>query len=275
MPRDLAVSVTLLGTGTSTGVPVIGCTCAVCTSSDPHNKRLRAACWIQTNGISLLVDTGPDLRRQALRAGITRADAVLYTHHHYDHVSGIDDLRPFGFDSKAPIPCYAHPETVRTLNGMFGYIFSENRYPSAPNLRLTAVDSEFQVRSRYPSPKSHAEPRPDPVTVVPIPALHGTTPVYGYRVGNFAYITDTNQIPDTAMQLLSGVDTLVLDGLRHEPHPTHFTVAEAIEAAHVIGARRTYFTHLTHTMDHARENALLPPGISLAYDGLSFDVDAN
>ena len=271
MRRDPTVSVTLLGTGTSTGVPVIGCTCDVCTSSDPRNKRLRAACWIRANGFSLLVDSGPDLRRQALRAGIRRADAVLYTHHHYDHVSGIDDLRPFSFGSNAPIPCYAHPDTAATLNAMFGYIFSEDRYPSAPRLNLIAVEEEFEIG--YGGNKLEAaDDLSRTVTVTPIPALHGSTPVYGYRVGNFAYITDTNHIPESALELLSGVDTLVLDGLRHEPHPTHFTVGEAIDVARVIGARKTYFTHLTHTMDHAIEDAKLPEGIHLAYDGLSFDV---
>ena len=243
----------------------------LCSERARPRASLRAACWIRANGFSLLVDSGPDLRRQALRAGIRRADAVLYTHHHYDHVSGIDDLRPFSFGSNAPIPCYAHPDTAATLNAMFGYIFSEDRYPSAPRLNLIAVEEEFEIG--YGGNKlESADDLSRTVTVTPIPALHGSTPVYGYRVGNFAYITDTNHIPESALELLSGVDTLVLDGLRHEPHPTHFTVGEAIDVARVIGARKTYFTHLTHTMDHAIEDAKLPEGIHLAYDGLSFDV---
>ncbi len=266
MSPDVSILVRLLGTGTSTGVPVLGCTCAVCTSTDPRNKRLRAACWIEVAGIGLLVDSGPDLRQQAIAAGIDRVDAVLYTHHHYDHISGIDDLRPFCFGVPTPIPCYANAGTVRTLENMFKYIFSDERYPSAPRLRLEEVSTTFTVSSRY------ADSSASPVTVTPLPVFHGSLPILGFRVGDFAYITDTNRIPDATVSLLAGVDTLVLDGLRHEPHPTHFTVAEAIDVARRIGARKTYFTHLTHTMDHAVEDAALPDGIHLAYDGLVLEV---
>lgn len=267
MSPETPVSVTLLGTGTSTGVPVIGCRCSVCTSDDPRNKRLRSSAWIRAGAVSMLVDSGPDLRRQSLRAGITALDAVLYTHHHYDHISGIDDLRPFCFYSREPIPCYAQPETVRILDGMFRYIFSEERYPSAPRLSLTAVRHPFIVRRR-----DDARDPGEGVEVIPLPVFHGSMPVYGFRVGNFAYITDTNRIPPETMALLEGTDTLVLDGLRHEPHPTHFTIDEAVEVARTIGARQTYFTHLTHTMDHAIEDARLPEGVNLGYDGLAFVV---
>lgn len=263
-PPDQDVHVVLLGTGTSTGVPVIGCECAVCTSDDPHNKRLRCAAWIRTAGLSLLIDAGPDVRRQALEFGIKRVDAVLYTHHHYDHVAGIDDLRPFCFDIRTPIPAFAHADTVDALTNLFGYVFSDDRYPSAPRLDLNTTSGPFVVTGRYGQAGS--------ARVTPVEAQHGSLPVNGYRIGDFAYVTDVNHIPDSSLELLRGVDTLVLDALRHEPHTTHYTIGEAIQVARAIGARKTYFTHLTHTVDHATENAQLPDGISLGYDGLSFTV---
>jgi phosphoribosyl 1,2-cyclic phosphate phosphodiesterase len=264
MPADRDVHVVLLGTGTSTGVPVIACQCKVCTSLDPRNKRLRCAAWVRTRGLSLLIDAGPDLRRQALDAGIKHVDAVLYTHHHYDHVAGIDDLRPFCFDQPDPIPAFAHADTVAALSDLFRYVFSDERYPSAPRLDLRATSAPFVVTSRYGEEGS--------LVVTPLEVFHGGTPVNGYRIGDFAYITDVNRIPDSSLGLLEGVDTLILDALRHEPHRTHYTVAEAIEVAQAIGARRTYFTHLTHAMDHPTEDALLPDGINLGFDGLSFSV---
>lgn len=263
-PADRGVHVVLLGTGTSTGVPVVACGCQVCTSPDPRNKRLRSAAWVRTNGLSLLIDAGPDLRRQALGAGIKRVDAVLYTHHHYDHVGGIDDLRPFCFDQRDPIPAFAHPDTVAALSDLFRYVFSDERYPSAPRLDLKMTSAPFVVTSRYGEAGS--------CVVTPVEVHHGSTPVNGYRIGDFAYITDVNHIPDSSLGLLKGVDTLILDALRHEPHPTHYTVTEAVEIAQAIGARRTYFTHLTHSMDHSSEDARLPDGINLGFDGLSFSV---
>lgn len=271
MPDGGDVSVTLLGTGTSTGVPVIGCDCPVCISEDPRNKRLRTSCWIRVGGLSILIDAGPDLRRQALRAGIRSVDAVLYTHHHYDHIAGVDDLRPFCFYSPSPIPCYGPQETVAAMTSMFTYIFSDSRYPSAPRLSLHAADGPFVVSARDTAPEGDAHVG---VRVTPLPVYHGGMEVYGYRIGDFAYITDVSRIPKATFSLLAAIDTLVLDGLRHEPHPTHFTIRQAIEAARAIGARRTYFTHLTHTMDHGAEDAKLPEGFSLAFDGLAFTVPA-
>src|SRR5690606_26797760 len=204
------------------------------------------------------------LRRQALEAGIDRVDAVLYTHHHYDHVAGIDDLRPFCFDVPLAIPAYAHADTFAALTDLFGYVFSDGRYPSAPRVDLRKTSAPFSVTSRYGEAGS--------VIVTPVEVLHGSTPVNGYRIGDFAYVTDVNRIPNSSLELLKGVDTLVPDALRHEPHTTHYTIAEAIEVARAIGARKTYFTHLTHTVDHATEDALLPDGINLGYDGLTFTV---
>lgn len=258
--------VTLLGTGTSTGVPIIGCACRVCRSTDARDHRTRCACHVDLGGLSVIIDTGPDFRRQALRETITRVDAVLFTHHHFDHIVGMDDLRPYFFENRRPIPCYARPTTAAVLRRMFPYIFDrDGSYASAPKLDLCAVEAPFEVASRY-------EPRP-PVRVTPIEVVHGDMPLYGYRLGRFAYLTDTNHIPEASYAHLDGLDVLVLDALRHEPHPTHFTIDEAVAAARRIAARQTYLIHMTHSILHAEEDARLPDGIALGYDGLSFNVD--
>lgn len=256
--------VTLLGTGTSTGIPVIGCNCPVCQSSDPKDKRLRCSCLIEINGLTLLIDAGPDFRTQAIRANIKQIDAVLITHHHFDHVVGLDDLRPFFFLNRAPIPCYAHPDTADTLRTMFQYIFQDGSYPGVAKLEMHAVKEPFEIRGRY---------RPDrTIAVTPLEVHHGTMQVLGFRIGNFAYITDTNNIPEESLTKLKGLDVLVLDGLRHEPHRSHFTIAQAIEVAHRIKPKHTYFTHMTHNILHRREDDRLPENMSLAFDNLSFVV---
>ncbi len=267
MPSNAApMRVTLLGTGTSTGVPVINCPCRVCQSDDPRDRRMRCACHIEADGLSLIIDTGPDFRRQMLRQQIGRVDAVLFTHHHFDHVVGLDDLRPYFFGNRAPMPCYARPNTAAVLRRMFPYIFErDGSYASAPLLDLCEVEAPFEVESRY-------EPRA-PVRVVPVEVYHGKMPMYGYRLGRFAYLTDTNRIPEPSYALLEDLDVLVLDALRHQAHPTHFTIEEAVDAAHRIGARQTYLIHLTHNILHAEEDARLPDGIALGYDGLSFNVE--
>ena len=258
------IRVTLLGTGTSTGVPVIGCACPVCTSGDPRDERTRSACVFETQGLRILIDIGPDFRRQALREGIRHIDAVLFTHHHFDHVGGIDDLRPFLFKNRRPVPCYARRNTVEVLQKMFTYIFEDGSYPGVPNLALQTVDGPFTVTGRSDSSCS--------VSVIPIDAYHGSLPLFGYRIGKFAYLTDTNRIPEESFDLLHGLDVLVLDALREEGHPTHFSFDEAIRAAQRIDARRTYFTHMTHSTLHADAEARLPEGIRLGYDGLVFET---
>ena len=272
MPTDSApadspaLRVTLLGTGTSTGVPVIGCDCRVCQSADSHDKRLRCACLIEAAGQHLLIDAGPDFREQALRLGLTRLDAVFFTHHHFDHVIGLDDLRPFFFENKRPLLCYAPPNTAEVLRTMFPYIFVHDHYKAAPKLTLREIDGPFTTHSRYPDAPS------GPLEVTPVPLFHGEMPILGYRIGRFAYLTDTSRIPEPSFAHLSGLDVLVLDALRHRPHATHFTIEEAVAVAQRIGARQTYLIHLTHDVLHAEENARLPSGIQLAHDGLSFDV---
>ena len=259
------MKIRLLGTGTSTGIPVIGCTCPVCTSGDPRDRRLRCSCHIEHEGVHIVIDTGPDFRQQALTYGIPRVDAVLLTHHHFDHIVGLDDLRPYCFDSDAPIPCYARENTAVVVERMFGYIFGEASYPGVPKLELRTVDGPFEVRSRYDESKT--------VTVLPIEVDHGTLPMLGFRIGDFAYVTDTNNIPDASLERLKNLDVLILDALRVRPHPTHFTISEAVETAQRIGAGRTYFVHMTHSVLHAETEAGLPENILLAYDGLTIELD--
>ena len=256
--------VTLLGTGTSTGVPVIGCTCRVCRSADPRDQRTRCSCYIEAGGVHLVIDTGPDFRQQALREGLSRVDAVLFTHHHFDHVVGLDDLRPFFFDNARPIPCYAPAHTVDILRDMFPYIFKDGSYPGASRLTLHAIEGPFTIKSRYDPART--------VVLTPIEAFHGDLPLYGYRLGRFAYLTDISHLPDASLRHLHDLDVLVLDALRHRPHPTHLTIEEAVATAQRIGARQTYFIHMTHNLLHAEEDARLPDGIALGYDGLSFEV---
>jgi phosphoribosyl 1,2-cyclic phosphate phosphodiesterase len=262
------LSVTLLGTGTSTGVPVIGCGCRVCTSSDPRDARTRCAAHVvahtEAGPVHLQFDAGPDLRHQALRQRLARVDAVLVTHHHFDHVAGLDDLRPFFFDNRTPIPVHAGAETATVLARGFPYLFDNGSYPGAPRLDLREVDGPFTAASRYHGGS---------VSVTPVGAFHGRLPVLGYRIGRFAYLTDVSAIPTESRALLADLDVLVLNALRHEPHPTHLTIAEAVAAAREIGARQTYFVHMTHSVLHAEEDARLPEGVGLAYDGLSFEVE--
>lgn len=260
------MTVTLLGTGTSTGVPVIGCGCRVCRSQDPRDDRTRCACLVELDGgLTLLIDAGPDFRRQALRQGIGRIDAVLFTHAHFDHIVGLDDLRPFFFTNEAPIPCFTGADTASILRRMFPYIFVDDSYKSAPKLVLREVEAPFCTRSRY---GTGATARVEPIRV-----FHGEMPIYGYRIGRFAYLTDTSRIPDEGFAQLEDLDVLVLDALRPEPHPTHFSIGEAVEVAQRIGARQTYFTHLTHNVLHAEAEAGLPENIGVGHDALSFRVD--
>ncbi len=259
------MKVTLLGTGTSTGIPVIGCSCRVCNSQDPRDKRLRCSCVVVANDVHIVIDTGPDFRQQALQYNIRRVDGVLFTHHHFDHVVGLDDLRPYCFDNENPVRCYARENTADVLNRMFTYIFDDASYPGVPNLALETVDDTFVVTSRYDDRRK--------VEVLPIEVDHGTLSMFGYRIGAFAYLTDTNAIPDSSFEKLYDLDVLVLDALRDRPHPTHFTIDEAVEVAGRIGAKETYFVHMTHSVLHEEVDARLPEDMALAYDGLVLDIE--
>lgn len=253
-------TVTFLGTGTSTGVPVVGCHCLVCSSADPKDQRLRQSVKLEfENGRYALIDTTPDLRLQLLRDPIPRLDFILFTHSHSDHMMGLDDIRPFNFRQREPIAAYASPHTASAIRRAFKYIWDDSQLGGGkPQLDLIEVEAPFQ----------HAS-----LAITPLPVRHGEWTILGFRIGTFAYITDTNGIPDETMALLEGVETLALDALRPSPrHPTHFTIDEAIAAGQQIGAKETYLIHLTHEVEHAKVDAALPPGFRLAYDGLKLEI---
>ncbi len=252
------MKVTFLGTGTSTGVPVVGCSCAVCRSSDPRDNRLRQSVKIEVGSRFGLIDTTPDLRLQLLRDPIPRLDFILFTHSHSDHLMGLDDIRPFNFRQREPIQAYASAHTAKAIRRAFSYIWSDSQIGGGkPQLDLREVEAPFAI---------------DGVEVIPIPVVHGDWTILGYRIGNFAYVTDTNGIPPESMALLEGLEVLALDGLRFQPrHPTHFTIGEATEVAGRIGAKTTYLIHLTHEVDHAAHEPLLPEGVKFAYDGLTLE----
>jgi phosphoribosyl 1,2-cyclic phosphate phosphodiesterase len=253
---------TFLGTGTSFGVPQIGCTCAVCRSADPRDKRTRSAALIEAGGAAILIDTPPELRLQLIAGGITRVDAVVYTHEHADHTNGIDDLRIFSVRQTRPLPIYGPPETLARLRRSFGYIFDDARLyegTSKPNLELHAIEPGRAVEVAG-------------VELLPLAFRHGHLRVYGYRVGALAYITDVKAVDDAERHQLRGLDTLVLNALWWRPHPTHLSIAEAVETAQALGARRTYLTHLTHETGHAELSGQLPAGVVPAYDGLTVEV---
>jgi phosphoribosyl 1,2-cyclic phosphate phosphodiesterase len=253
------MEVTFLGTGTSIGVPVPTCTCDVCHSEDARNHRLRPSVWLRWGDSSVLVDTAPDLREQALRYGIHRIDAVLFTHGHADHVLGMDDLRLYNWRQKAPVPVYGNNETLDAVTKTFWYVFDEKPTDSTrPSIDRRTVSGSFSLLGRQ---------------ITPVPLLHGKMPILGYRIGAFAYLTDVSHIPDASYDLLCGLDVLVLSALRERPHPNHFSLDEAIDRAGRIGASRTFLTHMSHEMHFDTISAKLPVGVDLAYDGLSFQVD--
>jgi phosphoribosyl 1,2-cyclic phosphate phosphodiesterase len=263
----MEATLTFLGTGTSMGVPTLGCACSVCTSTDPRDRRLRPSALLRWHDASnrvervVVIDTGPDFREQALRANLTHVDAVLYTHSHADHILGLDDLRPLSFKAfreGGPIPLYATPETTAVLESIFSYTFSpQATYPNRARVRL--------------EPLSHKTPIHG-VAFERIPLLHGEMEIVGYRFGNTAYLTDVSNIPEASFALLEGLDHLVISALRHKPHPSHATVEQALAWAQRIGARHTWLTHIAHELGHQATNSTLPAGVELAYDGLKIPV---
>ena len=254
MPRS-PLTVTLLGSGTSHGIPMIACDCPVCSSADPRDRRTRPSIAVAYDDTSILIDTSPELRLQCLANGIRRVVAVLYTHHHFDHIAGLDDLRRFNHVQCRSLPCHGLPDTLDRFRAMFAYAFEEDPdYPSAkPHLTLHPISGPFEVGGR---------------TITPIPLWHGRLSILGFRIGDLAYCTDVSEIPADSWPLLAGLDVLILDALRKRLHPTHFNLDQAIDHARRIAARRTYFTHIAHELPHEETNCALPPGMSLAHDGL-------
>lgn len=253
----VAAQLLVLGSGTSSGVPLIGCGCSVCTSSDPRDTRTRTSALLTCDNSALLFDTATDMRQQVLREGITSIDAVLYTHTHADHVNGIDDLRAFNNKMRRAIPVYGDSPTISAIRQNFAYIFDPVGTGYRPDLEIHMVDGSFDVRG---------------LLITPIPLEHGPSQSMGYRSGNFAYLTDCSGIPDESVLLLKGVDIMVIDGLRYKSHPSHFTIAEAVAAAKGCGAKRIILTHLTHDIEHAAHSEKLPDGVEFAYDGQQIDV---
>lgn len=252
------MKITILGCGTSSGVPLIGCACEVCCSTNPKNKRTRSSVLVSNNGKNILIDTSTDLRYQSLKNRINRIDAVLYTHPHADHIHGIDDMRAFNFAGGALIPCYGNKNTVDTIKNIFQYLFHKNPNESAiPLLEFRVIDSPFRLHE---------------MTIIPVPVLHGSIPIFGYRIGRMAYITDCSQIPEPSEKMLENLDLLILDSLRYKPHPTHFNIEKAIEVSKSLRPQRTIFTHLTHDLDYEKTNRELPSGMELAYDGMIIEV---
>ena len=249
---------TFLGTGTSTGVPTLACRCPVCTSSDPRDKRTRPSVLLEFDGRAVVIDTAPDFRQQALREGMERLDAVLFTHTHADHVLGLDDVRVFYFRQRQPIPIYASSRSMDDIRRIFSYIFDQT-YPYGGIAKLDPhiIDGPFDLWGER---------------LIPLPVLHGNLPVLGFRFGKTAYVTDFSAIPDSTIPLIEGLDVLILDALRHKPHPTHSSLEQSLDWVERLKPRRAFFTHIAHELGHEVTNAVLPPHVRLAYDGLRLDL---
>ena len=292
---------TFLGTGTSQGVPIIGCHCPVCRSADPHDKRLRSAALVEYGGLTILVDAGPDFRIQMLREDVCHIDAILLTHNHMDHTGGLDDVRALNYIERKAVHIYCEPKVLETLKIMFGYAFAEHKYPGSPEWRIHLIDdSPFAVMPVeggdlvWMHEKGYCMQMPDGsvipcgndivndakkpteevlaaggVKIIPIRGYHDKMPVLGFRFGDIAYITDMSSIPESEFGKLRGLKHLTLNTVSYHPHHSHFSLSEAVALAQRIGAEHTWLTHLSHTFpSHSQFDSELPPGISPAYDGL-------
>lgn len=260
-PNLEVLKITFLGTGTSQGVPVVACQCKVCCSENERDKRLRSSVLIETEAENLVIDAGPDFRQQMLRVGLRKLDAILLTHEHYDHIAGLDDIRAFNWVEQRPTDIYAEPRVQQSIERIFHYVFASKKYPGIPQMNLHTVHEgqAFQVGK---------------TEVVPIRAFHYKLPVLGFRVGNFAYLTDIKTIAPEEIERLKGVTHLVVNALRREEHISHFTVDQALEFIAAVGPQKAYLTHIGHQLGlHETENAQLPNGVELAYDGLVLDVN--
>lgn len=249
---------TVLGSGTSMGVPTLACHCEVCRSTDPRDQRTRPSVLLSYNGRNVVIDTTPDFRQQALREKITRLDAILYTHAHADHILGLDDIRPFNAKQKSVIPIYAASETLAILRRTFAYIFEpQSGESSLPQVKLHPLLREFELFG---------------AKIIPIPVQHGPLTVFGFRIGSAAYLTDFSAVPESSKPLLQNLDHLILDALRYTAHPMHSTVDQSLALVRELTPRHAWFTHICHDLGHEATNAKLPPNVRLAFDGLQFEV---
>lgn len=253
------MKVTFLGTGTSQGVPVIGCDCDVCQSLDYRDKRLRSSVHLTVNNKSIVIDSGPDFRQQMLREQILRLDAILFTHAHKDHIAGLDDVRAYNYLQHIDMPVYGTSNVLEQLKVEFYYAFEKFKYPGIPQIQLVEMtDTPFMVQG---------------IPVTPLPVLHYKLPVMGFRINDFSYITDANHIPDSTYELLKGTKVMVINALQREKHLSHFNLAEALDVAHKIGAEQTYLIHISHKLGmHKVIEKELPKSVALAYDGLSIEL---
>lgn len=256
----MKATLTVLGSGTSMGVPTIGCDCRVCRSTDPRDKRTRPSVLLHYNDHYVLIDTAPDFREQAIREHIIRLDAVVYTHAHADHILGLDDLRPLSFHrSEGKIPLYAHRRTARLIRTVFHYIFaSEYKFGGLAQVEMNEISGPFDLFG---------------ATFEPVVVLHGDAKIFGFRFGNAAYLTDFSQVPEETLEKLEGLDILFLDALRYKPHPTHSTIENSLRIIERVRPSRGFFTHICHDLSHAETNEQLPPHVRLAYDGLQLEFD--
>jgi phosphoribosyl 1,2-cyclic phosphate phosphodiesterase len=256
---SLSLKITFLGTGTSSGIPLIGCTCPVCTSTDPKDKRLRSSILVESATTTIVVDTTPDFRYQMLRIHNTKLDAVLFTHPHKDHTAGLDDVRAYNFFQHKPMDVYANSLTAEALMREFAYAFADKKYPGVPQINLYTIDeSPFEVGD---------------IPIQPFTVWHHKMPVFGYKFGKFTYITDANKIDDNVKTLIKDSDVLVVNALRKEQHISHFTLNEAVELTEELAIPKAYFTHISHQLGkHEDVEKTLPPGIHLAYDNLAFII---
>jgi phosphoribosyl 1,2-cyclic phosphate phosphodiesterase len=249
---------TVLGSGTSMGVPTLGCHCAVCDSVDPNDKRTRPSLMLTYNGRNVVIDTTPDFRQQAMREHIDRLDAVIYTHSHADHILGLDDIRPYNLKQRSLVPIYAAQRTQETLRRQFAYIFDEGPTESSlPGVELRTIDGPFELFG---------------LTITPVAANHGSSPVLGFRFANAAYLTDFSTVPESSKPLLQGLDVFILDALRYRPHPTHSNVEQSLALVDEVKPKRAWFTHICHDLGHEATNAKFPPNVRLAHDGLKIEV---
>ena len=254
------MKITFLGTGTSQGVPVIACDCEICRSVDYQDKRLRTSVLIEKDEAMLVIDAGPDFRQQMLRENVRRLDAIILTHEHKDHIAGMDDVRAFNYKSQGAIDIFAEERVQKAVKKEYSYVFAEYQYPGIPKMRLNQItDDGFVIKG---------------ISLTPLRVFHYRLPVYGFRIGNFAYITDANFVPEETKEKLFGVKYLVINALRKEKHISHFSLMEAVNFIREISPRKAFITHISHQMGfHEEVSATLPPGIMLAYDGLSFLCD--
>lgn len=254
------MKVTFLGTGTSQGVPVIGCDCEVCTSTNKKDKRLRTSIWVEAPEASIVIDSGPDFRYQMLRANVRKLDAIVFTHSHKDHIAGLDDVRAYNYFQQKAMEVYATMHTQDALRREFDYVFNNQGYPGIPQINLNTIhpDESFNING---------------VEILPIRVMHYHMEVLGFRINDFTYITDANYIAPKELNKIQGSKSFVLNALRHEPHISHYTLEEAVEIAKLVGAGNTYFTHISHQLGlHEEVNKGLPQGMQLAYDGLTLEL---